>query len=187
MSEFDTEGVADVVAAQPSESAPETEQPKRRGRPPLSDEEKVARAEARKAAKDTAPKRGRPAGRADLPMIEETLSQFVTAIGVGLSIMPNERVQIDGVIIVQKSDAFVKAWCELARTDKRVYNALRKLCVGGAWGGVIMASCSIVIPVAANHGLLPPMAAAVFGGLPDVESDNLDDESESVNGYGGTE
>jgi hypothetical protein len=166
MQDFDTETVETMLSDNDNE--PEKRKP---GRPRLTEEEKAARAAERAAASpnDKAPVRGRgrgrPPGRKDLPMIQESLEQFVTVAGLGLSAIPNPRLQADGYVIVQQSENFAKAWCELARTDVRVYNALRKICVGGAWGGVIIATASIVVPIAANHELVPPFVASIFGGM----------------------
>lgn len=178
MSEFDTEKVAETML---SESAPELEK-KRRGRPPLSEEEKERRRLEREAARasDKSPTRGRgrgrPPGRKDLPLIEETIGQYVTLIGVGLGSLPNPKLQADGIIIVQQSDSFSHAWCELAKTDTRVYNALRKLCVGGAWGGVVIASAGIVMPIAANHGFVPSVVGNLFASGLETEDTRTDEE-----------
>lgn len=164
MLKFDTESVSETML---SDNDANTEK-RKPGRPRLTDEEKAARAAERAAAKDSAPARGRgrsrPLGRKDLSMIQESLEQFVTVAGLGLSAIPNPRLQADGLVIVQGSENFAKAWCELARTDVRVYNALRKICVGGAWGGVIIATAAIVVPIAANHEIVPPFVASIFGG-----------------------
>jgi len=182
MAEFDTESVSETMLSD-NDAEPEKRKP---GRPRLTDEEKAARAAERAStnASDKAPARGRgrgrPPGRKDLPMIQESLEQFVTMAGLGLSAIPNPRLQADGYIIVQQSENFAKAWCELARTDVRVYNALRKICVGGAWGGVIIATASIVVPIAANHDLIPPFVASVFGGAMQAETEEESSlESES--------
>lgn len=156
----------------------EDDGPRRPGRPRLSDEEKARRKAEREAngSRDRAPKstgtRGRPPGRADLPIIENALSQYVSAIGLGVSgyamARNNSVLAADGIVIVSNADAYSHAWCELARTDKRVYSALRKLCVGGAWGGVVIATAAIVVPIAGNHGLLPAGVDAIFtGNVPD--------------------
>jgi hypothetical protein len=183
MAEFDTESVSETMLSD-NNAEPEKRKP---GRPRLTEAEKAARASARAEVKDSAPARGRgrgrPLGRKDLPMIRESLEQFVTMAGLGLSAIPNPRLQADGYIIVQGSENFAKSWCELARTDVRVYNALRKICVGGAWGGVIIATASIVVPIAANHELVPPFVASVFGSAMQVETDeesSLTDVSQNV-------
>ncbi len=164
MSEFDTEAVAETMLSDNDQKL-EKRGP---GRPRLTEEEKAARKAEREAARanDKSPARGRgrgrPPGRKDLPLIEETIGQYVTLIGVGLGSLPNPKFQADGIVIVQQSEAFSHAWCELAKTDTRVYNALRKLCVGGAWGGVVIASASIVMPIAANHGFVPEIVGNLF-------------------------
>lgn len=187
MSDFDTEGVAETMLSDNDEK-PEKRGP---GRPRLTEEEKAARKAEREAARasDKSPTRGRgrgrPPGRKDLPLIEETIGQYVTLIGVGLGSLPNPKMQADGIIIVQQSDSFSHAWCELAKTDTRVYNALRKLCVGGAWGGVVIASASIVMPIAANHGLVPPVVGALFASGLEQEDERSDEQlAEAFGQYG---
>jgi len=185
MAEFDTEAVSETMLTD------EPEKKRGPGRPKLSEEEKERRRIEREANRvngtDKAPARGRgrgrPPGRKDLPLIEETIGQYVTLIGVGLGSLPNPKLQADGIVIVQQSDSFSHAWCELAKTDTRVYNALRKLCVGGAWGGVVIASAGIAMPIAANHGLIPAFVASMFASGSEEESDDYpltDSETEEL-------
>jgi hypothetical protein len=51
---------------------------------------------------------------------------------------------------------------ELAKTNREVANALKAMCVGGAWTGVIVASSMIALPIAANHRLLPGTLGIMF-------------------------
>jgi hypothetical protein len=104
-------------------------------------------------------------------MIQGALEQYVTFLGLGISALPNPRFQTDGRIIVSQASSFSQAWCDLARTDVRVYNALRKICQGGAWGGVIIATAGIVVPIAANHELVPAFAGALFSAALESDSD----------------
>jgi hypothetical protein len=120
-------------------------------------------------------------------MIQETLETYLTASGLALSgiglARQNLAIQADSVVIVQNAEPYAHAWCELAKTDKRVYKALKTLCVGGAWGTVIIATAAIIVPIAGNHGYLSPQIGAIFGadmsGVPNGES-----EPEN---YGGTD
>lgn len=60
-------------------------------------------------------------------------------------------------VIVSRSAYLAEAWADLAKQSPAVRRVLEGLVSGGAWGGAIMASCSIVIPIASYHGLLPQL------------------------------
>lgn len=70
-------------------------------------------------------------------------------------------------------EACTDAWIDLARQDPKVERMLKRLTTGSAWGGVIMAHASLVIPIMASRGIMP--GGALFGGaamnaMPDTEA-----------------
>lgn len=114
------------------------------------------------ASSDGAPKkkRGRPpgsknkvSGKSTDAALKEGLESYVGLIGSGLTMLP--RTREDGLVILAGGDAWVEATMTLAKSDPRVRHALDVALTGGAWGGFIVATASIAVPIAANHGLVP--------------------------------
>src|SRR5450759_2227117 len=121
----------DFVIGSPdkAEDAPK----KRRGRPPGS--------------------KNKPSGKSTDTALKEGLESYVGLIGSGLTMLP--RTREDGLVLLAGGDAWVEATMTLAKSDPRVRHALDVALTGGAWGGFIVATASIAIPIAANHGLVP--------------------------------
>lgn len=72
-------------------------------------------------------------------------------------------------VISEREHALVDSWLLLARQNKGVLNALKKLTEGGAWGAVVFSTASIAIPVAQHHGIYPadwPNPWAMVTGTP---------------------
>ena len=109
--------------------------------------------------------RGRPKGsgggrKPALTGVRDGLLGYVGMVGSTLTLFPSTRA--DGVVILSRGEPLVDSLLELAKTDKRVAHALRVMCVGGAWTGVIVSASAIALPIAANHGLLPVSISALF-------------------------
>ena len=111
---------------------------------------------------DDAPKkrRGRPpgsknkaSGKSTDTALKEGLESYVGLIGSGLTMFP--RTRDDGLIVLAGGDKWVEATMTLAKSDPRIRRALDLALTGGAWGGFIVATASIAIPIASNHGLVP--------------------------------
>lgn len=110
---------------------------------------------------DRKPASRKPAGRP--PALETQLTEFFVTVGTLVS-MVNEA---DGLVIGANAQALGHAWAELAREDKRVKAALDKMLTGSAWGGVVMATGTVAMGIAANHGVFDNIP--MFGGEPEAE------------------
>lgn len=71
-------------------------------------------------------------------------------------------------IISSRSTHLAEAWADLAKQNPAVKRVLEGLLQGGAWGGVLLASGSIVVPILGHYGVLPAMDpwAGVYGDSP---------------------
>jgi hypothetical protein len=67
--------------------------------------------------------------------------------------------QVDGAIISAGSKDLIDAIIELCRVDKSVRLYLSALATQSVYAGVIMAALAIIVPILANHGLIPPLFA----------------------------
>lgn len=137
---------------------------------------------------DDAPKkrRGRPpgsknksSGKSTDTALKEGLESYVGLIGSGLTMFP--RTREDGLVLLAGGDAWVEATMTLAKSDPRVRRALDMALSGGAWGGFIVATASIAVPIAANHGLVPAFVGRM---MRDISTDTDDSDSDTSGGVG---
>ena len=123
---------------------PTPETPKRgRGRP--------------KGSTNTGAPRGR---RSSVEPIKAGLGTLLGGLGTVLYAFPQTRQ--DGVIIANNCGPLIDSLGELAKQDVRVRRVLGRLVTGSAWGSVALAASAIVLPVLANHNLLPAHINMLF-------------------------
>lgn len=94
---------------------------------------------------DRAPKTGRKKSLA------KPLTEFFTSIGSFVAIAN----QADGIAIIEGAERLAKALDAVAKDNATVYKNLERMVTGSTWGGVIFAASAIVVPILANHNLLP--------------------------------
>ncbi len=70
--------------------------------------------------------------------------------------------QPDGNAIMQGSERLAGSLETLAKENPAIRKALEKMLKGSAWGGVVLASASIALPIAVNHGLIPQELAGIM-------------------------
>jgi hypothetical protein len=102
------------------------------------------------------------AGRQAKKSLEDDLGTMLTALAMAVA-MFNQQ---DAAIIAGNADPVARAWSNLAKTNPKVDKILRSMMGGVSYGEVIMATAMMVIPILANHGLLPTQMQAVLGGVP---------------------
>lgn len=79
------------------------------------------------------------------------LEEFLTTTGTLVAVLnPN-----DGAAIVAGAPRLAAALNNVAKDNADVYRALERMLTGSAWGGVIVAAGAIIVPIMANHNLLP--------------------------------
>ena len=64
--------------------------------------------------------------------------------------------KFDGQVILSGTPALAHSLVELADTDPRIRRSLESFVTGAAWTSVALAAAAIIVPIAANHGALPP-------------------------------
>jgi hypothetical protein len=149
----------DLQAAAAAEAPPADKPPRKRGRSKGS-RNRRERAPRRPAGE---PLRGAAAAAALKP-IRTALDSYCALIGTALSMHP--KTAFDGHVILQRGPYLTDALIELAKRDPNVKRALSALVTGSAWGGVILASGNILLPIAAFHGMIPlPIPAELFPDL----------------------
>ena len=133
----------------------DTPEPARKGRPPGA---------KNKVASDKAPKGIKPP-KVSWPEeagVIRSLTTSLEAIGLGVGLLN----KVDGESIIAGAPGLVEAMVNLGRDDKRMRKYLEAMSAPGKYGPIIMATGSILLPIAANHGL--------FEGFGKKKSDNLE-------------
>jgi hypothetical protein len=111
--------------------------------------------EHRRQASTPTGKRSANWGRAN--EIENILNKYALGLSFGITLVN----PVDGRIVAQGTPAVVHEIVELGRVDKQWRKYLEMIATPGKYGPLVMASLTIVIPVMANHKLLPVMLSDV--------------------------
>lgn len=91
----------------------------------------------------------RPAKRPGPKDLEAKLEEFLAFSGV--AVFPLN--QIDGIVLTVRGPSLAHAWAELAKVNPAVKRVLERMVEGGVMGGVIIATLSVAVPIAQNHGI----------------------------------
>lgn len=123
-------------------------------------------------------KRGRPpgsVGNAKIALIENSLNELLTIPAMAFASMGDE--QCAWILAGDNSPGrqWSKSMANLAKQSVSVRNVLLKLNEGGAWGGVIVSTLMVAMPIAAHHGALPErfnvLTAFIMSNMPEEEQD----------------
>lgn len=127
-------------------------------------------------AQEEKKKRGRPKGsvnQAKISLIEDTLNEFLTLPAMAFATVGDQ--QCAWLLAGENSPGrnWSHAMANLAKQSPSVRNVLLKLNEGGAWGGVIVASLMVALPIASHHGALPPrfdvVTQFIMSQMPDMD------------------
>lgn len=127
--------------------APIDDAPKRRGRPPKDRNAEPKEDKPPKRAAGTPPIKGWTRAAE----VEKVLYNYLTALSAGVAFINVG----DSVAIADGSARLAHELVELGKIDKRYRGYLETLCAPGKYGGVLLATGAIVLPIAINHNLIP--------------------------------
>lgn len=99
---------------------------------------------------------GRPPGRANaasVGKIEEGLTDLFSGFALAAQFQGND---VAYVILTSRGPKVASAWAELARQNASVRRVLERLMTGGAWGGVVVSTLSMALPLAQSYGAHVP-------------------------------
>lgn len=85
--------------------------------------------------------------------IEGILFKYLQGISLGVSFINDA----DGQIISKGAADLAHELTELGKVDKRFRSMLESIAAPGKYGGLLLASGAIVIPIAINHNLIPQL------------------------------
>jgi uncharacterized C2H2 Zn-finger protein len=103
--------------------------------------------------------------------LEKELTAFFTTIGLFVSLVP--KCSNDGFIIQHNAESLATAWSHLAQQNKTVDRVLRSLMSASATGEVVMAMTMTIIPIMANHDMLPSEVAFMFNANASVPTNDI--------------
>ena len=135
----------DSAAFTPIDAAPK----RGRGRPPKSDKP-VDNTDKPPRRPNTPPP---VKGWTRANEIENILFKYLQGISLAVSFVNDA----DGQIISQGSADLAHELVELGKVDKRMRSMLESIAAPGKYGGLMLASGAIIIPIAINHNLIPQL------------------------------
>ncbi len=133
-----------------------------------------------RAKKETAPKASAARSRKSL---RKPLEELLGMVAGGVMLAN----PVDGQIIAAGAPRLAGELDALAGRNPAVHKWLSAMTEGGANLGLVLALSMIVVPILANHGLLPPEVAAMMGlasMLPEEAAPAPEPEAPAVNGQG---
>ncbi len=108
--------------------------------------------------------------------------------------LTNPRLAYDGQVLVANADKLAAELAAQADRSPKLKRALESLFTVSGWAGTIGVMAAVVVPIAANHGLLPAPTATMVGAKlppprepkePTSESTKDDDETDRDSVPGG--
>lgn len=93
--------------------------------------------------------------------LEQSLEELFSALALPFMLAGDTHC---ANIIAQGSPKMAEAWVKLADENPGVKRVLTKLTEGSAWGGVILSTAAVAVPIAAHHGAPLGALGSVFGG-----------------------
>ncbi len=136
---------------------------------------KLHRAKTHGSGGDKVPSQARRKGKATREL-QQDVETFLTSLGIAVT-MANAN---DGAAIINGTPGLASALANIAERNPKVRAVLESMTQGFAYSELVTASAVIIIPIMANHGLLPErfgMAAAYIT----ARSGNFD-PSQAANG-----
>jgi len=112
---------------------------------------KPTKCDEHKGSRSTSTGTRSPRGWSGSAEVETVLVQYVNAIGTGVTFINPD----DGRVIATGGPAIAHELVELAKSDMKLRKTLTSLTRPGKYGPLTLATMAVVLPIMANHGLLP--------------------------------
>lgn len=132
--------------------------------PPTPRPKRAARKGAAKSAPETpgttgttdTPKPAPPPSKATRapakPKLQKSLEEFLSVPAIVYSATGHDY---PAHIVGSRAPAVAEAWYDLAQENPAVKRVLTRLVEGSAWGGVILTSASMLVPLLSYHDVIP--------------------------------
>lgn len=106
----------------------------------------------------TPPKAAPPTSSRWALQLEKKLYQFFITVSAFVS-MFNEY---DSKVLEENAESLAHNWMALAEENPKVRRALEAMLETNAWGGALIATAAVAIPIMGNHGYIPARLAGIF-------------------------
>lgn len=136
--------------------------PRRRRREGSDESADSGRRQAGAAAASSPPPRPTSGGRT----LQSRLEELLGGLALPYSAMGDDYA---AQLIATRTPAIAEAWADLAKQNAAVKRVLERLVQGTAWGGVVLSSAGLAIPLLAHHNILPLVVdpfSGMYGGAP---------------------
>lgn len=95
----------------------------------------------------------------EIDVIRNALVGLTTVIGTGLAFYN----QTDGQIYFEKINAVIDSIIDIARQNDKVRETLLRFATVSSYGQLVAAMSMLIVPILANHGVIPPIFAMSAG------------------------
>lgn len=114
---------------------------------------------------DRPPRPPAPAASKSAKNLAGDLEMLVATASIALSMLPGEKFQADAAILAAGAPNLAQAWANLAEKNPAVRRVLEALTTGSMYTEVIMATAMVMLPIMANHGLVPDVVVQGMAGV----------------------
>lgn len=83
------------------------------------------------------------------------MTDLYAGVATGLTFLPSEKVQVDGMILASGASKLAESWRPLIENDPKIRKFWTRMTTGSGYGAVIIAHVMIALPILSNHGLVP--------------------------------
>lgn len=113
------------------------------------------------AAKKAAPRKRAASKRKPKFDPGKFVGETVDTISAALILSGTPRLVLDGELLQAKRDEIASAVGTVAEANPAVMRTLERMATASTYGALVTVLASVALPIAANHGLLPPIALAL--------------------------
>lgn len=94
----------------------------------------------------------RPPATARAKTIERRLEELIASFALGFAMMGDDYC---ANVVAHGAPHLAQAWANLAKESPAVRAVIERLLRGGAWGGVVISTLAIALPIAQHHNIYP--------------------------------
>lgn len=98
-------------------------------------------------------------GWSEASRIEKQLTMYLAGLGFVIKLVN----QYDGTVVAEGAAPVAHEVVEIAKTHKDWRKPLEIICAPGEYGRLMMVLAGIILPVMANHGLIPQIVIPMTG------------------------
>jgi hypothetical protein len=153
--------MADYVPPMPKGKTPLTDDNDTPSFPRITPAEKAEFAKGFGGKERTEKAKPKPKPRTASGRLEANLEELFSALALPFVLAGDTHC---ANIIAQGAPRMAESWVKLADENPGVKRVLTKLTESSAWGGVILSTAAVAVPIAAHHGMPMGPLGSILGG-----------------------